>query len=127
MEQWSLAGETACPTERRSALSMAGNVETPDCGKPLTKSHSLGSLRTARGRPIGNRPPVDYQLAAGCQPGCQPVVMALRATEGDENQRGSEIGKAGQGASRGPGGPPYFCRFSTVRRNGMNCCTEKKK
>jgi hypothetical protein len=27
MEQWSLAGATACPTERRSALSMAKNVE----------------------------------------------------------------------------------------------------
>jgi hypothetical protein len=37
--------------------------------------------------------------------------MGLRATKGDEN---ANLGKAGRGASRGPGGPPYFGWFSTV-------------
>jgi hypothetical protein len=39
------------------------------------------------------------------------VGMALRATIGDEHPVlgfSMNLGKAGRGASRGPGGPPYF-------------------
>jgi hypothetical protein len=40
------------------------------------------------------------------------VAMALRAAKGDENPAFPGLSKkprkAGQGASRGPGGPPYF-------------------
>ena len=40
-----------------------------------------------------------------------PVGMALRATKGENLAfpgRSTKPRKAGQGASRGPGGPPYF-------------------
>jgi hypothetical protein len=52
-------------------------------------------------------------------PSAWPVGMALRATKGDEKPVGfreisMKLGKAGRGASRGPGGPPYFGRFSVV-------------
>jgi hypothetical protein len=54
-------------------------------------------------RAIGNRPLTSRCSANGWQAGCHPVGMALRATKGDENAQ-----QAGRGASRGPGGPPYF-------------------
>jgi hypothetical protein len=40
MDQWRLAGETACPTERGSALGMAGNVEIPAAAfQPAPRFH----------------------------------------------------------------------------------------
>src|SRR5580658_5546909 len=60
------------------------------------EDHSAGPPRASLGRP-----------AAGCQPSCQPVGMALRATKRDENARKADYQSAAECYSAPPGFGEY--------------------